>query len=283
MVHIVDNWPYTDLHNINLDWILEQIKTLGYKMDTLEGYFPRISDWNHGEWDIDHAYDPNEIVTNGNDIYMAKTNVPAGVNINNTDFWLLVGTDSYITDKVDKSGDTMTGELILPRVKVDYNPNPTVEFDDNSQIVGALYVRSADNAAIFREFKIGQVAFHEDYRLPVPTEDAANKSYEIISSKHMIPWQSAATWLDAVAAAKMDILICFSIAVGTTNIRLDVNVPVVELDDTYRFHFSPTAYVSGTTYYAQARAKLDGLDYANVYDGTGTQVSAGVTTTIYYR
>lgn len=108
MVNIVDNWPYTNLHNINLDWILEQIKTLGYRMENLEGFFPKISDWNNGEWDIDHAYNPNEIVTNGNDIYMAKTNVPTGVNINNTDYWLLVGTDSYITDKVDKSGSCWT-------------------------------------------------------------------------------------------------------------------------------------------------------------------------------
>ena len=46
---------------------------MGYKVDNLEGFFPKISDWNNGEWDIDHAYNPNEIVTNGNDIYMAKT------------------------------------------------------------------------------------------------------------------------------------------------------------------------------------------------------------------
>lgn len=283
MVNVVDNWPHTNLHNINLDWIIEEVKKLGNKMDTLEGYFPRISTWNNGEWDIDHDYQPNEIVTNGNDIYMAKTNVPAGVNINNTDYWLLVGTDSYITDKVSKSGDTMTGELILPRVKVNNDPNPTVEFDDNNQLVGALYVRTADNVAIFREFKPGQVAYHEDYKLPVPTEDAANKTYDIISSKNMIPWQSASTWLTAVAAAKMDILVCFSFAVGNTQIRLDVYMPVVELDETYRFHFSPTAYVSGSSYHAQVRARLSGLDYTGVYDGSGTQITEGVTTTIYYR
>ena len=48
MVHTVDIWPYTNLHNINLDWVLQQIKTLGYKMDNLEGFFPKISDWNNG-------------------------------------------------------------------------------------------------------------------------------------------------------------------------------------------------------------------------------------------
>lgn len=183
MVDIVNNWPYSDLHSLNLDWVLDQVKKLGQKIETMEGFFPQISDWNNGEWDIDHPYNPNEIVTNGNDIYMAKKNVPTGVNINNTDYWLLVGTDSYIVDKVDKSGDTMTGDLTLPGIKINSGSNPTVTYESTGGTVGATYIRTADNAYIIRLYKAGQTANHEDYKLPVPTADGYDKVYEFITTK----------------------------------------------------------------------------------------------------
>lgn len=183
MVHIVDNWPYTNLHNINLDWVLQQIKTLGYKMDNLEGFFPKISDWNNGEWDIDHAYNPNEIVTNGNDIYMAKTNVPTGTNINNTDYWLLVGTDSYITDKVDKSGDTMTGRLKVPNPIIYNSDFPSLEFATSADgaTIGGICEDVESKRVVLRQ--VHPSGHYEDYILPGNSAVNTNETYELITSK----------------------------------------------------------------------------------------------------
>ena len=183
MVHIVDNWPYTNLHNINLDWVLQQIKTLGYKMDNLEGFFPKISDWNNGEWDIDHAYNPNEIVTNGNDIYMAKTNVPTGVNISNTDYWLLVGTDSYITDKVDKSGDTMTGRLKVPNPIIYNSDFPSLEFATSADgaTIGGIWEDVESKRVVLRQ--VHPSGHYEDYILPGNSAVNTNETYELITSK----------------------------------------------------------------------------------------------------
>lgn len=183
MVHIVDNWPYTNLHNINLDWVLQQIKTLGYKMDNLEGFFPKISDWNNGEWDIDHAYNPNEIVTNGNDIYMAKTNVPTGVNISNTDYWLLVGTDSYITDKVDKSGDTMTGRLKVPNPIIYNSDFPSLEFATSADgaTIGGVWEDVESKRVVLRQ--VHPSGHYEDYILPGNSAVNTNETYELITSK----------------------------------------------------------------------------------------------------
>ena len=182
MVNIVDNWPYTNLHNINLDWILEQIKTLGYKMDNLEGFFPKISDWNNGEWDIDHAYNPNEIVTNGNDIYMAKTNVPTGVNINNTDYWLLVGTDSYITDKVDKSGDTMTGALKTTELEVYNATYPKVQFrpSENGNAIGEVITDVANRQMMFMTTAANGT--REYFKLPAHTE-TTDTDFKVVTTK----------------------------------------------------------------------------------------------------
>lgn len=184
MVNIVDNWPYTNLHNINLDWVLQQIKTLGYKMDNLEEFFPKISEWNNGEWDIDHAYNPNEIVTNGNDIYMAKTNVPTGVNINNTDYWLLVGTDSYIADKVDKSGDTMTGRLKVPNPII-YDPNfPDLEFATSADgaTIGGIWEDVESKRVVLRQ--VHPSGHYEDYILPGNSAIDTNATYDLLTSKN---------------------------------------------------------------------------------------------------
>ena len=183
MVHTVDNWPYTNLHNINLDWVLEQIKTLGYKMDNLEGFFPKISDWNNGEWDIDHAYNPNEIVTNGNDIYLAKTNVPTGTNINNTDYWLLVGTDSYITDKVSKSGDTMTGRLKVPNPVIYNSDFPSLEFATSADgaTIGGIWEDVESKRVVLRQ--VHPSGHYEDYILPGNSAVNTNETYELITSK----------------------------------------------------------------------------------------------------
>lgn len=183
MVNIVDNWPYTNLHNINLDWVIDEVKKLGYKVDNLEGFFPKISDWNNGEWDIDHAYNPNEIVTNGNDIYMAKTNVPTGTNINDTDYWLLVGTDSYITDKVDKSGDTMTGALTTPQVRIYNGSYPMLALLSSASDATEL-------GAVYEDLTLRRLALRqrstsghtEDYYLPSNTA-TENHQYSFITTK----------------------------------------------------------------------------------------------------
>ena len=182
MPMIIDNWPYSNLHNINLDWILEQIKAMSNKVENFELFFPHVSDWNNGEWDINHDYQMNEIVTNGNDIYCAKKNVPAGENINNTDYWLLVGTDSYIINKVDKSGDTMTGGLNTTSLRVYDGLNPMVTFaaTDTGNISAAVIANTNDNALILR--CTNGAGGHDDYALP-PQSGTGYHAYKIVNTK----------------------------------------------------------------------------------------------------
>lgn len=188
MPQIINNWPYSDIHNINLDWILAQVKELGHKVENMETFFPHISTWNNGEWDIDHNYELNEIVINGNDIYLAKKNVPAGENINNTDYWLLVGTDSYIMNKVDKSGDTMTGQLNVPNINVYNATYPQIKFSKtaNSNEDGMIYF-DEDNSIrrfVFRQDPTTGSTYQEVYALPQTIGALTEtKIYGILTSK----------------------------------------------------------------------------------------------------
>lgn len=87
-----EQWPYTNLHNLNLDWILEQLKKFQNTLDNFESHFPHISEKNNGDWSAFNSYEQNEIVMFENGVYIAKKYVPVGVPPTNTDYWLLVAT-----------------------------------------------------------------------------------------------------------------------------------------------------------------------------------------------
>ena len=92
MPNIINNWPYTDLHNLNLDWIIRTVKEMGEKLESFETYFPHVSEHDNGVWDPAWNYDPNEIVYTTDAVYIAKTSVPTGIAITNTAYWLPIAT-----------------------------------------------------------------------------------------------------------------------------------------------------------------------------------------------
>lgn len=183
MPNIINNWPYTDLHNLNLDWVLQQIKNMGVKIDQMELFFPHVSTWNGGEWDVDHNYQMNEIVTNGNDIYLAKKNVPPDTNINDTDYWLLVGTVADMSGKVSKTGDTMTGDLTAPDIIVKGATPGAVPAvmgrNSNDQSLGTVDFFQDGHVQI-RCYNVGVAS--ENYSLPTPTA-VTPTAYNILTSK----------------------------------------------------------------------------------------------------
>lgn len=87
-----EQWPYTNLHDLNLDWILEQLKKFQNTLNDFENHFPHISEKNNGNWDPFNSYEQNEIVVYENGIYIAKKYVPYGTPPTNTDYWLLVAS-----------------------------------------------------------------------------------------------------------------------------------------------------------------------------------------------
>lgn len=54
-------------------------------------YVPKFSDVNGGEWDNTYTYEPLTIVKHGNDYYTSKKEVPTGIAITNTEYWVLTG------------------------------------------------------------------------------------------------------------------------------------------------------------------------------------------------
>ena len=111
-----NTYPYTDGHELNLDWILAQILKLHKDWDE----FTAVNTiTNAGAWDITKQYQPWTIVSDNNAGYISLQPVPAGIAITNTDYWgLIADYDILITDLSDRISDlegdmtNLTGTVI---------------------------------------------------------------------------------------------------------------------------------------------------------------------------
>ena len=93
-------WPYTNFHELNLNWILETLK----KQDAAIADFISLNSITYADplqWDITRQYPKNQVVldTNG-DGYLSVQPVPVGVEIDNTDYWTKIGNFSELWSTV---------------------------------------------------------------------------------------------------------------------------------------------------------------------------------------
>ena len=87
-----NNFPYTNFHELNLDWLLQQMKQLNtdfanFAAENVLHYADPL------DWDITKQYQSNTMVRNTQDnyIYLSLQPVPAGIDISNTDYWYRIG------------------------------------------------------------------------------------------------------------------------------------------------------------------------------------------------
>ena len=88
---------------------------------------------------------------------------------------------------VAKSGDTMTGELILPRLNVANSDwAQQIPFWNGSKEVGGIY-RQNDNGLFVLYFRHPNAAAQEYYCMPLPNASISeNKWYDILTSKNPV-------------------------------------------------------------------------------------------------
>jgi hypothetical protein len=85
---LTNGYPYTDLHTLNLDMFIAKAKQLENEMQDFKAV--NLVSYK-GLWDITKNYPKWSIVNNENKSYMAVNIVPAGVPIDNTDYWVFIG------------------------------------------------------------------------------------------------------------------------------------------------------------------------------------------------
>ena len=98
-----NKYPYSDMHELNLDWILAEIMKLHHDYDEFKAVNTIT---NAGAWDITKQYQAWTIVSDNNLGYISLKPVPAGVAITNTEYWgLIADYDILITNLSQRISD----------------------------------------------------------------------------------------------------------------------------------------------------------------------------------
>ena len=101
-------WPWTNLHELNLDWVIQSIKD----QETRLTNFVSLNSIKYADpfqWNITSQYAQNTLVIDPEDgtAYLSIQPVPQGVQITNTDYWTPVFTLQNFTDALKKAITTV--------------------------------------------------------------------------------------------------------------------------------------------------------------------------------
>lgn len=87
MDNFINKFPYSDTHELNLDWIISECKRLAEEMKSFEA----INTVEYvGTWSISGSYKAWAVVNHNNYAYMSIKPVPAGIDITNQEYWVYV-------------------------------------------------------------------------------------------------------------------------------------------------------------------------------------------------
>lgn len=92
-----NEYPYVNLQDVNLDWILKHIKELEVNLQD----FIKINTVKYAnpiDWNISKQYEANTVVVNEftGVAYLSTKPVPSGVDVTNTDYWTPIFTLDFM-------------------------------------------------------------------------------------------------------------------------------------------------------------------------------------------
>ena len=151
---LFDHFPYTNFHELNLDWILRALREIEYTMDQ----FVAINALKYADpiqWNITSQYEKNTIVIDPQTgtAYISVQPVPVGVALNNTDYWTEVfNLGNFIVRAAQNFANTY---------EADTTTTATVNTPANGWIVwGDVLYRATTNITAGDSYVIGGNIVH---------------------------------------------------------------------------------------------------------------------------
>ena len=91
IINPIHKAPYTNFHDLNLDWIIEVLNEFNTKLTDFVS-LATIKYADPIQWDITSQYEANTVVVDSNgNAYLSVRPVPSGVSLDRTDFWTKIG------------------------------------------------------------------------------------------------------------------------------------------------------------------------------------------------
>ena len=95
--------PYTNFHDLNLDWIMEELNEFNTKLTD----FVSLATIKYADpilWDITSQYEANTVVVDSKgNAYLSVKPVPSGVSLDRTEFWTKIGNFDVLWADVKKA------------------------------------------------------------------------------------------------------------------------------------------------------------------------------------
>ena len=131
---LFENFPYVNFHELNLDWILHELKELETEITN----FVAINSVKYANpivWDITSQYETNTVVldSSGN-AYLSVQPVPAGVALDREEYWTKIGNFSALWDSV-RSAITPYDEQHSTTASVDHKPGDWVWVENDLLLI----------------------------------------------------------------------------------------------------------------------------------------------------
>lgn len=127
-------WPYTNFHEMNLDWILQAIKDMNEELRI----FINVNTIKYADpikWDITRQYEANTVVVDdAGTAYISVKAVPTGISISRTEYWTEIGNFSKLWISF-KSGITPYDAGASTTATDNYPVNTLVWVKDTLRIV----------------------------------------------------------------------------------------------------------------------------------------------------
>ena len=95
--------PYTNFHDLNLDWIMDELNEFNTKLTNFVS-LATIKYANPIQWDITSQYEANTVVVDSKgNAYLSVQPVPSGVSLDRTEFWTKIGNFDELWADVKKA------------------------------------------------------------------------------------------------------------------------------------------------------------------------------------
>ena len=102
-INPIHNAPYTNFHDLNLDWIMDELNEFNTKLTNFVS-LATIKYANPIQWDITSQYEANTVVVDSKgNAYLSVKPVPSGVSLDRTEFWTKIGNFDELWADVKKA------------------------------------------------------------------------------------------------------------------------------------------------------------------------------------